>query len=520
MKEVARNCLQITSLKGVPRIVNSKTYGLKILWLVAVTILIFFSIYQTVMLLLIYFEYPTATTVDIETNSVHFGKEPFHLQVCNLNIFAFRSQIGQQSIMDYLSDYKTHVENMSKCRDCTIQEKSIVNQWESEYLSSNMLFQYMGPDLATQSPRNIEDFLIECRLVIFSGVSYKYVSCMNETKINITPDPDHLSCLTIQLPVSYPKKFYIGVILTFYLDTWPDDIYIPYNADNFFTGNSRGLFYQVFEPHTAPMDLINFREVAPGFVSNTMIEYSWMHRLNMPHGQCKDANKIYMIYGTQEVKETLRLCYALCQIHKVQASCNCTTLNHFSPENTTFPFCNSPRHSARIRLAYNKCEAQVQQRSNGECMDCAVACTEMSLASRTSQSKWLLPLQFHSFYDKVLKDKSYAHKFDKYLLLLNEFYKQNSSIDNRNVTSTGSDLRSQLLYEEKLVHENFAKIKVMLGSSSQLHYRQKYQMEFANLMGQLGGILNLYSGISVILVVELVDFLVRICQSKKRVDPK
>ncbi len=517
MNDLVRNCLQTTSLKGVPRIINSKTKGLKILWSVAVIILVSFSIYQTFLLVENYLMYPSTTVVGIETNSMYLGKIPFNLQVCNLNIYAFRSKIAQQSIHDFLKDYENHVEKNSICSDCTDEERSVVNNWASAYSSPNMLFQYMGSDLATQNIQNVEDFLIECRLVMLSG-HYKYVPCTNRTRISVTPHPEYLSCLTIQLPTSDIDNYYIGTMLTFYLDTWPGDIQTPYIADSFFAGNSRGLFYQVYEPGTAPMDFMNFRELAPGFVSNVMIKYSWMQRLSGSYGQCKDDNRNYTIYGKQEVKQTLRICYDSCQVYRVQKFCNCTNLNQFIPENATFPFCNSPRHSARKWLAYNKCESQIQRSSLRKCRDCEVACSEMIMESAVSQSKWLMPSQFHSFYDDVLKDKPYAHRFDKYLQLFNVSHNHNCSL-NENITSTCSDITSDLNHEEKLVHQNFAKIKVMLGSTSQLNYEQKPATSLVNLFGQLGGVLNLWSGISVVLVVEIIDFLVRVCQSNKGVKP-
>ncbi len=512
MKEAIESSLKVTTVKGVPRIINSQSMGLKILWLVAVIILITLSLFQAYQLITEYRSYDTVTSLDIDAKSLYYGQKLFNLQVCNLNILAFRENIGDKIQHEYLETYRNHVEEMSECNNCTEEEKILVAGWKSESSSPHMLFQYMGSNTALENLKHVDNFLVECFLMRFSAMGHSSVPCKNAAVIKVVPNKEFLSCLNIELPENNETHYYSGGLFTFYLDTWPLEFPTPYYGNTFYSGTQQGLSYQLYEPGTAPTDGMNYRELAPGLVSNAMIEHNWIHRLSKPHGQCVHDDIKYTVYGDQEVKHTVTSCYFLCLTDTVQRYCNCTTLNDLIRENATFPFCNSPRNSARERLAFMKCESEVMQRSWRICYKCAIACKEMSIKSTVSQSKWLMRSQFLSFYDQLLKDKPYSYKFQRYIDLLNATYIQtNSSKNYRN-----KEMENDIASEERVIFNNFAKIKVTLGSSMQLHYREIPKMSMTGLMGQLGGVLNLWSGISVVLVIEIIDLTVRIFHHVRR----
>ena len=69
-----------------------------------------------------------------------------------------------------------------------------------------------------------------------------------------------------------------------------------------------------------------------------------------------------------------------------------------------------------------------------------------------------------------------------------------------------------------LIKRNFAKVTVRFDFKEIVVYKEIPQFSFTSFIGALGGILNLYSGISFIIVVELADFLISMC--KKNCDVK
>ena len=67
-----------------------------------------------------------------------------------------------------------------------------------------------------------------------------------------------------------------------------------------------------------------------------------------------------------------------------------------------------------------------------------------------------------------------------------------------------------LLYQTRLIEDNFAKVSVFFTSTNVVAIEDKRSMSLTTLFAGLGGTLNLYSGISFIIIVELIDLFYRI----------
>lgn len=67
-----------------------------------------------------------------------------------------------------------------------------------------------------------------------------------------------------------------------------------------------------------------------------------------------------------------------------------------------------------------------------------------------------------------------------------------------------------------LVSDHFAKVYIYLASTSHTKLVSVPKISIAALFAQLGGILNLWSGISVVLVVEFLDFLFKVAMSSDK----
>ena len=62
-----------------------------------------------------------------------------------------------------------------------------------------------------------------------------------------------------------------------------------------------------------------------------------------------------------------------------------------------------------------------------------------------------------------------------------------------------------LLLATPLVEHNFVKLSIKFGDQSFLAYESQAAMNVNNLLSSLGGILNLYAGITAVLVFELIE---------------
>ncbi len=65
-----------------------------------------------------------------------------------------------------------------------------------------------------------------------------------------------------------------------------------------------------------------------------------------------------------------------------------------------------------------------------------------------------------------------------------------------------------------MVEDNFAKIDISLGSNIMRRYEDTVKITNSSFMASLGGALNLWSGITVVIILEFVDWLIRIFLEK------
>ena len=95
------------------------------------------------------------------------------------------------------------------------------------------------------------------------------------------------------------------------------------------------------------------------------------------------------------------------------------------------------------------------------------------------------------FYRSYIRDKSYEHRFSA-KFRGKEFSKMN-------------DTERKYIYD--LIMNNFASVNVHFDLKEIVVYKEVPQYSFSSFIGQLGGILNLYSGISFVVIFELLDFI-------------
>ena len=67
-----------------------------------------------------------------------------------------------------------------------------------------------------------------------------------------------------------------------------------------------------------------------------------------------------------------------------------------------------------------------------------------------------------------------------------------------------------MLQEDTLIEENFLQISILNTQTTVLRLYDVYQMPLISFIGQLGGVLNLYAGITVVVLVEILEFITRL----------
>ena len=113
------------------------------------------------------------------------------------------------------------------------------------------------------------------------------------------------------------------------------------------------------------------------------------------------------------------------------------------------------------------------------------------IQENVSHTKWPLPYQYRHFYNRLIKSKPYADKFH----ILADFN------------------NSELQQATQVVEDNFVKIDFILDITHYYELKEIQKYTVFSFLGTLGGALNLWAGITVVVVVEIIEALINIVYS-------
>ncbi len=132
---------------------------------------------------------------------------------------------------------------------------------------------------------------------------------------------------------------------------------------------------------------------------------------------------------------------------------------------------------------------------------CPNHCETTSYSTSVSQAKWPLDTMAESFYQEIIAGKHYAWKFQKLL----EKPKGNDNI---------SDYILHLQQQE-LIRNNFLSVHFRMSDRMYIYYEDQPKHSILGLAAQLGASLNLWSGITMVLLIELCEALLKFAGCEK-----
>ena len=202
----------------------------------------------------------------------------------------------------------------------------------------------------------------------------------------------------------------------------------------------------------------------------------------------------------------------------VVEDCGCTIPDYLEePWETRLPGilnCNS-RINVTLDELLNRtvCQKNIQKTRVLDCLDhCSFPCREVEFQRDLLPNRWPARSSPLSFYDVMIYGRPYQEHFDVYKTI--KFLAANQST------------RAQALeLQDKttLIQDNFAKIDVFLASLTVFTMIDSAKMSVTDLFSSLGGTLNLYSGITFVVIIELIELFYMLIfrwQEKKKVKQK
>ncbi len=112
-----------------------------------------------------------------------------------------------------------------------------------------------------------------------------------------------------------------------------------------------------------------------------------------------------------------------------------------------------------------------------------------------SAINWPRPSLYSAFYEKVIQDKPYAWRFSEL----------------KNVCTRYSNCsHNSHLKQRHLIEDNFAKVSIVLGDNMHATVKDNVKVSVFSFLSQLGGALNLWSGITLVVLIEIMEFIFKL----------
>ena len=460
--------LKQTSVKGIPMLLKAEAVHLKVLWTCAVLAFFATGFYQSYQLIVEYISYPKLTfTKEIIPKDVSV---PI-VQVCNINSFGLMRNMPQNQTFQH---HQELAQNVTKCTNCSSTTRKLLLDVTHNLISPYGYIINIGPNNTLKLLPDYTDFLIEC--VAFTSAQMMGLNCENVGKIEIIPSWDYLVCLRFTTPKETKME---ELSMTFYIDSC-DECHEEYNSRNKNVKLSSGVAFSLLETDFEFGSSSPELTAPPGTMTTAKVAKHTTKRLGKPYGLCT-AN------GT---KYSPRDCKMQCWIDYSLKDCNCIdTLDWKSEISKDLVPCAYISASQSELLQYLKCKNQVPKMVEEKCI-CAQPCSEVHYTFEISNTKWPLTSHYASFYNKLIKQKHFSMKF--------------SSMSDTNKTVS--------LKMKQLVKNNFVKI-VLKPTFEVIHGKievPKYSL--FSFIGNLGGCLNLWTGITVVVLVEILQVLIYVFQ--------
>ncbi len=507
--EELRQFVSTTSLKGVPRMYKSPTMVLRLTWAVAVSSFLVVAAYFSVNLIAEYVSHPTVLSVSERpiVEVIYEDNKRFpDVTVCNMNPFS--SLANNVSDIITVRQYYHDVINRTTCGNCSEQEQDFLSNIRTELLTPEGYFQNIGSESAARIGHQAKNFIINCRIIYASGIKLHYVPCRERAIIKHFIHPRFYNCYTVQSPDDH--SFSIGIYLELHLDNFNMEPWEYLKQSNQLTGHPSGVLADIHFYNTIPA-FESITKTSAGMSSLVNVVFEKRQRAPAPYSDCKDySDGERLLFG--KLNESYRydystpLCQTGCAEYTVTEHCGCRSINNlngfaeFSFE--AFPFCSSLEANNTVLFERMACEHVSSGYVMGECVHtvCPLMCYETSFTNTLSQSAWPVTPHSQAFYRETIQGRAYEGHYE--------------SLYNLTMMSSGDGDMAKLINaieSYRVVRNNFAHLEFVVRDDTYKLYEETPRWSFSSLLSQLGGALNLWSGITVMLLVEFLDLTLKIC---------
>ena len=387
-----REYLRLTSVKGIPRLLRTKSRCMQYIWGVSIVFFLSVAAYQATMLTKTYLTYSTVTSMrelplDLTGQSEHSVHLP-HTTFCNTNPFA--SNFAEDDTIPFMEQYITQVQHMTTCDGCTIDQKVSVSQLRDELMTSRGYYIQIGNDKAKTISHQVESLFASCHVWVMSGMHPANLPCDGFIEVELHQDSMFYNCFTIKPSAEQTKeRIFMGIILVFHLDDYVVNKHPYVLPIHPHIGYRNGMMFAFHDRGTPPVLLQSQVLLQPGLFSDLKIRVKRRKRLPKPYGGCVEGAG----EGNQFIKDgpySQHMCFSLCRQAEVLDECGCIDYNNF------VDVLSRTGERPCLKLEYGrdhlwkewKCLQHAHNISAISCTDeCPLPCDEVTFVEKVS-TKW------------------------------------------------------------------------------------------------------------------------------------
>ena len=491
-----------TSLKGVPRAAKADTVYFRFLWVIAVFSFSAVCVTQFCFLFLDYFSYPTNTRVYTEKSNTFVNSiSPVHT-VCNLRPSL---QSGQDS-----EHYYQVVRNLTQCLNCSENSQLQRKRLSNLLLRPQGYYQYIGKELATEIGVDEEDMLLSCSIRVLTAGSYRNIPCA--WRINVTKilHPSYYKCYRRQIPpAKFPHFLPHGISLDLFIDNFMDTSYKMFSPREEYT-QSAGVILSIEDENTMPFTSPSHTLAAPGMHTDIRYRINEITSLPYPYGDCDAGTVIdlsqYPDFAWKgKIKKTQEACLILCNTYRIRDICGCTNVDasHGLVDATEkYPYCANASLGIEDLLKFEQCLYEDNVNIMVHCeKKCQAACHSVDFEQQVSIAKWPLHSFHNAFYKTYVTHGTLKYRFAVAEKLWSK---------NKTGCTDQCDQEDKNQWKATLIQSNFLKLSTHLYSLRKGIMQENPKYTMASVVSQLGGLLNLWCGLTVYFVIEILELGIRL----------
>ena len=471
-------------------------------WSFAVLGFLAFAIFQVVTLVQEFLRYPTVTNMNEDMVSSTVPLFPPQTTVCNLfPLSSYSPQIAAANGIPTVADYGVALEAFSACPGCTSEEKLRRSKTASEMSTVDGYYQYIGREAAIQLGHAQHNFVAKCEVYSLNGFTMRRETCDGVVDISLISNSNYFNCYEFFIDATKnPTRFYLGIELTLFIDNFPSmDV-----ATNFTVDTSLGVKVSVDAPSTIPFNSLDTMHLSPGRMSHIEVNQEVRERLPEPYGDCKEEAEFGNVYEANLTKGyTMRSCTSLCVEQMIYDECHCkdTTMMDLFPEveqekARQVPYCEDLKLPPSEFYEFSDCAKNYHSSALEQCaINCSFPCTETIYKTSLSQSLWPKDYDMDTFYPNFI----YRRQYEPYF---------------------GDIISWTMNPNTEQAQSNFLRVSVYHGDYRINAFNTSAAISQTSFLSQLGGALNLWSGITIIVFMEIIDLVYQIIKSKMFPTPK